>query len=90
MHFVGIDVALSSNGEDLKELEGAAFEAQVVCDHRKRIRDISVGYPGSVHDSRVFRSSPLFQTLQAKFGGYFIIEDSGLPLFKTLSNPFSR
>ncbi|KAJ8972359.1 hypothetical protein NQ314_000210, partial [Rhamnusium bicolor] len=62
--------------------------AQVVCDHRKRIRDIFVGYPGSVHDSRVFRTSPLCETLHEKCGNFFIIGDSGYPCLTNLLTPF--
>ncbi|KAG5876932.1 hypothetical protein JTB14_017011 [Gonioctena quinquepunctata] len=45
------------------------IQAQVVCDHKRRIRDIFVGYPGSVHDSRVLSTSPLNKTLPEKCDG---------------------
>lgn len=61
---------------------------QVVCDHKMKIRDIFGGYPGSVHDSRVFRTSPLFQTLQEKCQNYVILGDSGYPLLPNLLTPF--
>ncbi|KAK5647838.1 hypothetical protein RI129_002730 [Pyrocoelia pectoralis] len=57
-----------------------SIQVQVVCDKKLRIRDIFIGYPGSVHDSRVFRNSPLYETLPAKCGEYFILGDSGYPL----------
>lgn len=60
----------------------------MVCDHEKRIRDIFVGYPGSVHDSRVFQASPLFATLQGKCGDYFILGDSGYPCLRHCLTPF--
>ncbi|KAJ8978152.1 hypothetical protein NQ317_016855 [Molorchus minor] len=41
---------------------------QVVCDNRRKIRDIFIGYPGSVHDSRVFRTSPLSTQLAQNCG----------------------
>ncbi|KAJ8931484.1 hypothetical protein NQ314_015596 [Rhamnusium bicolor] len=62
--------------------------AQVVCDHKQRIRDIFVGYPGSVHDSRVLRSSPLNETLPEKCGDSYILGDSGYPCLKNLLTPF--
>ncbi|KAJ8929185.1 hypothetical protein NQ314_018134 [Rhamnusium bicolor] len=65
-----------------------SIQAQVVCDHRKRIRDIFVGYPGSVHDSRVFRTSPLCETLHEKCGNFFIIGDIGYPCLTNLLTPF--
>jgi len=36
---------------------------QVVCDHNKVLRDIYVGEPGSIHDSRMFNRSPLSHNL---------------------------
>ena len=38
-------------------------KVQVVSDHRRLVRDLYVGQPASVHDSRVFRNSPLAQNL---------------------------
>jgi hypothetical protein len=34
---------------------------QLAVDARKRIRDVYVGWPGSAHDARVFKNSPLYQ-----------------------------
>lgn len=61
---------------------------QVVCDNNLKIRDVFIGYPGSVHDSRVFRNSPLCQTLPQKCGQYFLLGDSGYPLQANLLTPF--
>lgn len=36
---------------------------QAVCDHNMVFRDIYVGQPGSVHDSRMFQRSPLSNNL---------------------------
>ncbi|KAJ8359113.1 hypothetical protein SKAU_G00156380 [Synaphobranchus kaupii] len=36
------------------------FLLQAVCDHQGRFIDTYTGWPGSVHDSRVLRNSPLF------------------------------
>ncbi|XP_050517564.1 putative nuclease HARBI1 [Diabrotica virgifera virgifera] len=65
-----------------------SIQAQVVCDNKKKIRDIFVGYPGSVHDSRVFRTSTLFDSLEEKCGEYFIIGDSGYPCLRHCLTPF--
>ncbi|KAF2885304.1 hypothetical protein ILUMI_20870 [Ignelater luminosus] len=40
-----------------------SIQLQVVCDHNMRIMDVYVGYPGSIHDSRMFRTFPLAETL---------------------------
>lgn len=41
-----------------------------------------------MHDSRVFRNSPLFHTLPEKCGQFFILGDSGYPLRTNLLTPF--
>lgn len=61
---------------------------QAVCDHKRKIIDVFVGYPGSVHDSRVFRNSTLHQTLEQKCGQYFILADSGYPLERHVLTPY--
>ncbi|KAK4320674.1 hypothetical protein Pmani_008507 [Petrolisthes manimaculis] len=40
------------------------IQLQAVCDHHLRFMDILTGWPGSVHDARVFRNSPLKQVLE--------------------------
>ncbi|KAE8741641.1 hypothetical protein FOCC_FOCC012843 [Frankliniella occidentalis] len=36
-----------------------SLNVQAVCDHNLQYRDVYLGQPGSVHDSRVFQRSPL-------------------------------
>ncbi|KAF2892744.1 hypothetical protein ILUMI_13428 [Ignelater luminosus] len=64
------------------------FQLQAVCDHNMRIRNVYAGYPGSVHDSLVLRTSPLPQTLQEKCQNLYILGDSGYPLLPNLITPF--
>lgn len=47
-----------------------------------------MGYPGSVHDARVFRTSPLFQNLENKCNNYHLLGDSAYPCLKNLLTPF--
>lgn len=61
---------------------------QVVCDHQKKIRDLFAGFPGSVHDSRVFRTSPLSDSLPQLCGDYYILGDSGYPCLPHLLTPY--
>lgn len=42
---------------------------QGICNEKKEFIDIFVGYPGSVHDSRVFKNSPAFEKLKSQ-GNY--------------------
>lgn len=66
------------------------MQAQLVCDHRRVIRDIFVGFPGSVHDSRAFRASPLCDTLAEKCQEGYILGDSGYPCLRHLLTPFRK
>lgn len=61
---------------------------QAVCNENRKIIDVFIGYPGSVHDSRVFRISPLKNDLRHKCGRYFLLGDSGYPLQEHLLTPF--
>lgn len=61
---------------------------QVVCDDRKRIRDVFIGFPGSVHDARVFKNSPLQETLVEKCHNRFILGDSAYPCLRNLLTPY--
>ncbi|KAK0131523.1 Protein ALP1-like [Merluccius polli] len=64
---------------------------QAVCDHQGRFVDVYVGWPGSVHDSRVLRHSPLYR--QAVPPGHFILADGGYPCLQhplPLITPYKR
>lgn len=61
---------------------------QVVCDSSKKILDVFIGYPGSVHDARVFRTSPLGQNLADKCRDYVLLGDSAYPCLRNLLTPY--
>uniref|UniRef100_A0A8C5BL80 DDE Tnp4 domain-containing protein n=1 Tax=Gadus morhua TaxID=8049 RepID=A0A8C5BL80_GADMO len=63
---------------------------QAVCDHQGRFIDTYVGWPGSVHDSRVLRQSPLYKSPPP---GHFILADGGYPCLQhplPLITPYKR
>ncbi|XP_056460082.1 putative nuclease HARBI1 [Gadus chalcogrammus] len=65
---------------------------QAVCDHQGRFLDTYVGWPGSVHDSRVLRHSPLYRSLYPP-PGHFILADGGYPCLQhplPLITPYKR
>lgn len=61
---------------------------QAVCDHEMMIRDVFIGYPGSVHDSRVFRNSPLCTEIVNRCHDFHLLGDSGYPCMVNLLTPF--
>lgn len=69
------------------------FYLQLVCDHRAMITHCYAGYPGSVHDQRVFRLSEVSEFLndQEKFPeGSHIIGDAAYELSEHLITPFKN
>ncbi|XP_034082485.1 putative nuclease HARBI1 [Gymnodraco acuticeps] len=56
-----------------------SIQMQAICDSTGRFLDVFIGYPGSVHDARVLRNSPIF--CQALFppAGWFLLGDGGYP-----------
>lgn len=67
-----------------------AMHLQAVCDSDLRFLDVFSAYPGSVHDSRVFKNSPLFQELQSQNfpTQYHLLGDSAYGLSNVLIVPF--
>lgn len=65
-----------------------SIQLQVVCDHKKRIRDIFVGFPGSVSNSYVFQSSPLYANLKEKCVEYYLLGNKSYPCLENLLTPF--
>ncbi|CAH1980097.1 unnamed protein product [Acanthoscelides obtectus] len=87
---IEIDKTQGDSDSYLNRKNFFSIQAQVVCDHKRKIRDIFVGYPGSVHDSRVFRTSPLFGTLRGKMWKPLYYWRQWLPWFTILPNSISR
>lgn len=56
-----------------------SIQLQAICDHRARFIDIFAGYPGSVHDARVLRNSPVYTGALFPPAGYCILGDGGYP-----------
>ncbi|GBG61306.1 hypothetical protein CBR_g19839 [Chara braunii] len=84
---------------------GFSVVAQVVSDHQCRISSVFVGCPGSVHDSRALRISPLYVNAtegrgvlaeggavlhDGRYVGRYLLGDQGYPLLPWLMTPFGR
>ncbi|XP_055356364.1 uncharacterized protein LOC129601553 [Paramacrobiotus metropolitanus] len=68
-----------------------AIAAMIVCDADRRILFASCGYPGSVHDARVFKNSPLETNSSQYFNGdEYILGDSAYSCTTTVIPPFRK
>uniref|UniRef100_A0A672H965 Putative nuclease HARBI1 n=1 Tax=Salarias fasciatus TaxID=181472 RepID=A0A672H965_SALFA len=56
-----------------------SINMQAICDAEGRFLDIFVGYPGSVHDTRILKNSPFYLAGQYPPTGYFLLGDGGYP-----------
>jgi len=67
------------------------MQFQIVCDPSKLIRNLFTGYPGSVHDAKVYASSPVLSLVHTYFSpDEYILGDSAYPNSNTLIVPFRR
>ncbi|XP_048114216.1 putative nuclease HARBI1 [Alosa alosa] len=66
-----------------------SLNIQMVCDERCLISNIEAKWPGSAHDSRIFRESALARRLaQGEFNG-ILLGDRGYPCLPHLLTPYS-
>ena len=70
-----------------------SVQLQVICDPYLKFVDVFCGYPGSVHDARVYRNSPFHREVEFNPGNLFpgnshIIGDAAYPLKTWLLTPF--
>ncbi|KAJ8388116.1 hypothetical protein AAFF_G00147340 [Aldrovandia affinis] len=56
-----------------------SVQLQAVCDHQGMFLDIFTGYPGSVHDTRVLKNSPLYTQQLYPPEGFCILGEGGHP-----------
>jgi DDE superfamily endonuclease len=67
------------------------LQVQLVCDHKKMIRQYVIGYPGSCHDSRIWNECNLSKTPEKFFSNeQWIAGDKGYPLRKNLLTPMKE
>ncbi|ODM99709.1 putative nuclease HARBI1 [Orchesella cincta] len=66
-----------------------AIQIQAICDNEKRLRNIVVGFPGSVHDARVFSRSNVGKSSNILLSeGEWIAADSAYANSKYIVTPF--
>ncbi|CAJ1087233.1 putative nuclease HARBI1 [Xyrichtys novacula] len=68
-----------------------SVQFQAIVDHKGHFLDVHIGFPGSVHDSRVLRCSPVYVHQLYPPPGWCLLGDGGYPCISqplTLITPF--
>lgn len=70
--------------------DGTSITLQAVCDSRKRFLDVFTGTPSKIHDSRVFRLSPLFSKLPTicESGKFHVLADGAYAIREWMLTPY--
>lgn len=69
---IRIDKPLEDKDSYINRKKYFSIQMQAVADHKKKFLDLYIGYPGSVHDARVFKESSIFRKLGVFCGGMYI------------------
>lgn len=86
---IRLDKPLYDKDSYINRKQYFSIQMQCVVDHRKKFIDVFIGYPGSVHDARVFRESSLFNNLDNICGrDGFLLGDTAYPCIKRLIVPY--
>lgn len=64
------------------------LNVQMTCNASEIITSVDAGWPGSVHDSRIWRRSGIQNILKEFNGAYCLLGDSGYPISPWLMTPF--
>ncbi|XP_067633653.1 putative nuclease HARBI1 isoform X1 [Eurosta solidaginis] len=66
-----------------------SLKAQAVCDYKLRIRHLVLGFPGSVHDARIYNNCSLVTQASSLFtGAQWLAGDSAYKLTSTVITPY--
>ncbi|XP_061566257.1 putative nuclease HARBI1 [Cololabis saira] len=70
-----------------------SIQCQAICDSNGSFLDIFVGYGGSVHDTCIFKNSPVYVDALYPPPGYFLLADDGYPCLElpvTVITPYGH
>ena len=65
-----------------------SFNVQATCDQNYIFTSVDVGWPGSVHDARIFQTSELHEVISRQMGG-FLLGDSGYGIAPYMMTPYN-
>uniref|UniRef100_A0A668A926 Putative nuclease HARBI1 n=1 Tax=Myripristis murdjan TaxID=586833 RepID=A0A668A926_9TELE len=65
-----------------------SINVQMTCDHQLLVTNVEARWPGSVHDSRIFRESLLGHQLEQGLFDGLLVGDRGYPCARNLMTPY--
>lgn len=72
---VRIDKPLEDTDSYINRKQYFSLHIQGMVNHKMKFLDVFIGYPGSVHDARVFKNSSLYNDLRELCGGLLKLEN---------------
>lgn len=79
------------HGEEYINRKGfTSINVQATCNAKEVFTSVDVRWPGSVHDSRVLRTSALYSFMNTSSMSYTILGDSGYGIHPRLMTPFKN
>lgn len=67
------------------------MNVQAICDSQNKFLDVVARWPGSSHDSHIFRNSYIYNRFEnGEFGDGLLLGDSGYPLKDYLMTPLAN
>jgi DDE superfamily endonuclease len=88
-HVILFEAPLENHESYYSRKQQYGIQIQAICDNDKLIRNVAVGFPASVHDSRVFLNSPIGQQPENYLSdGQWLAADSAYRLTENVLTPF--
>ncbi|XP_046685727.1 putative nuclease HARBI1 [Homalodisca vitripennis] len=67
----------------------ASVNVQATCNGLEEFTSVDASWPGSVHDSRIWKNSDVYRVMERNVGESLLIADSGYGIAPWLMTPFS-
>ena len=74
--------------EYINRKNDVTLHMQAICNHQRKFIDVFIGFPGSMHDNRVFDNSFISSELSSFCGNYYILGDSAYASSEHLITPY--
>jgi hypothetical protein len=68
----------------------SSLNVQATCDANLKLTSVDASWPGSVHDSQVFKNSTVYRVLAGGLHGAILLGDSGYSITPFLLTPFDN